>query len=63
MYANGRGVPQSNFQAYVWYGAAARGGNMAAKANQDRVGRSMQPMEIRQADKLIDSLVPAVKTP
>lgn len=62
MYASGRGVPQSNFQAFVWYGLAARGGNVAAKNNQERVGASMQPMEIRQAGKLIDSLVAAAKT-
>jgi TPR repeat protein len=62
MYANGRGVPQSNFQAYVWYGVAAREGNVAAKNNQDRVGATMQPMEVRQAGKLIDSLVAAAKT-
>jgi TPR repeat protein len=59
MYASGRGVPQSNFQAFVWYGLAARGGNVAAKNNQERVGASMQPMEIRQAGKLIDSLASA----
>ncbi|HEY7240986.1 MAG TPA: serine/threonine-protein kinase [Burkholderiales bacterium] len=57
MYANGRGVAQSNFQAYVWYGAAARGGNAAARANQDRIGTTLQSMEIRQAVKVIDSLV------
>jgi TPR repeat protein len=61
MYAQGRGVPQNNFQAYVWYGAAARAGNVAAKLNQDRVGATMQPMEIRQAGKLIDALAPAPK--
>ena len=63
MYANGRGVPQSNFQAYVWYGVAARGGNAAAKANQERVGAALQPMEIRQAGKVIDSLVAAAGKP
>jgi TPR repeat protein len=62
MYAAGRGVPQSNFQAYVWYGVAARSGNAAAKNNQERVGAAMQPMEIRQAGKLIDSLATAAKT-
>jgi len=61
MYANGRGVPQSNFQAYVWYWAAARSGNAAAKANQERVGATLQPMEIRQAGKVIESLVAAGK--
>ena len=63
MYANGRGVPQSNFQAYVWYGVAARSGNAAAKANQERVGAALQPMEIRQAGKVIDSLVAAAGKP
>ncbi len=62
MYASGRGVPQSNFQAFVWYGLAARSGNVAAKNNQERVGASMQPMEIRQATKLIDSLAAVAKT-
>jgi serine/threonine protein kinase len=63
MYASGRGVPQSNFQAYVWYGVAARQGNPAAKASQERVGAAMQPMEIRQAGKLIESLVASAKNP
>jgi serine/threonine protein kinase len=63
MYASGRGVPQNNFQAYVWYGAAARAGNLAAKASQERVGAAMQPMEIRQAGRLIDTLAPAAKVP
>ena len=57
MYANGRGVRQSNFQAYIWYGAAARGGNAAAKASQERVAAALQPAEISQAGKVIDSLV------
>lgn len=56
MYAAGRGVPQNNFQAYVWYGAAARAGNVTAKLQQERVGATMQPMELRQAGKLIDKL-------
>ena len=63
MYATGRGVPQSNFQAYVWYGAAARAGNAAAKASQERVGATLQPMEIRQAGKVIESLVATANKP
>jgi serine/threonine protein kinase len=63
MYASGRGVPQNNFQAYIWYGAAARAGNPAAKVSQERVGATMQPMEIRQATRLIDALAPATKEP
>ncbi len=56
MYASGRGVPQNNFQAYVWYGAAARAGNVTGRLNQERIGATMQPMEKRQAGKLIDKL-------
>jgi len=56
LYASGRGVPQSSFQAYVWYGAAARSGNAAARDKQARIATVLQPAEIRQADRLIDSL-------
>jgi TPR repeat protein len=56
LYASGRGVPQSSFQAYVWYGAAARSGNTAARDKQARVATVLQPAEVQQADRLIDSL-------
>ncbi len=56
LYASGRGVPQNSFQAYVWYGAAARSGNSAARDKQARTAAVLQPAEIQQADRLIESL-------
>ncbi len=53
MYGAGRGVPQNNFQAYVWFGRAARAGNADAKARAEQVKATLQPAEIQQADRLI----------
>jgi serine/threonine protein kinase len=61
MYAKGRGVPQNNFHAYVWYSAAARSGNAAAKVEQERVGATLQSVEIQQAAKLADRLARPAK--
>jgi len=55
LYANGRGGPQNSFQAYVWYGVAARSGNAAARDKQARIATVLQPAEIQQADRLIES--------
>ena len=52
MYTKGRGVPQNNFQAYAFYVAAAQCGNALAKADAERVGATLQPVEIQQALKL-----------
>ena len=57
MYFRGQGVPQNNFQAYVWYNAAVRSGNSAARAPQERVAALLQPVEVEQADKLSRSVV------
>jgi serine/threonine protein kinase len=55
MFASGRGVPQNAFQAYVWYGIAARSGSAAAREKQARTAPQLQPAEVQQADRLIDS--------
>jgi len=57
MYVKGRGVPQNNLQAYIWLGTAARSGNTAAKTEQERIAATLQAVEIKQAEKLIDNLV------
>ncbi len=57
MYAGGMGVTRNYNQAYIWYSLAARGGSTTAPANRDRVARQLQPVEIRQADKLIENMV------
>ena len=53
MYAAGRGVPQNNFQAYIWFSRAARAGNADAKARVETVKATLQPAEVQQADKLL----------
>jgi len=53
IYAAGRGVNQSNFQAYVWFSLAAGAGHGGAKTRRDQVVTSLQPAEIQQADRVI----------
>lgn len=55
MYESGTGVPQSYMMAYVWYTIAARLGNTGASESLTRIANQLQPMEIRQADKLISA--------
>ena len=49
---------QQSFEAYVWYGIAARGGLSEAQALRDKVGAKLQPAEIRQAEQIIDHFKP-----
>jgi TPR repeat protein len=51
-YSKGLGVPQNNFQAYIWYSAAVGSGNEEAKAERQRVDPLLQPAEKQQADRL-----------
>src|SRR5574338_15121 len=55
LYENGRGVRQSYMQAYISYGIAARLGDTAAKAAQQRVAAHLQHAEIEQADKIVNA--------
>jgi TPR repeat protein len=36
IYANGRGVPRSYFQAYIWYSLAVRCGNTTVAAERTK---------------------------
>ncbi|HSC64613.1 MAG TPA: protein kinase [Caldimonas sp.] len=49
---------RSDFEAYVWYGIAARNGQAGAQAQRERVAAKLQPAEIRQADQLIERWKP-----
>jgi tRNA A-37 threonylcarbamoyl transferase component Bud32 len=53
MFATGKGVNASNFQAYVWFSLAASAGHAGAKSRRDQVITTLQPAEIQQADRLI----------
>jgi len=55
LYEAGRGVAASNNWAYAWYSVAERCGVTAAKSKKDAVANRLQPVEIRQADKLAES--------
>jgi TPR repeat protein len=56
MYASGQGVSRNYNQAYIWYSLAARGGSTAASADRDRMAARLQPAEIKQADKVVESM-------
>jgi membrane protein involved in colicin uptake len=53
MSAAGKGVSQSDFEAYVWFSLAANSGHAGAKRRRDQVVVKLQPAEIQQADRLI----------
>ncbi len=53
---------RSDFEAYLWYGIAARGGDGAALAQRDRVAARLQPAEIRQANQIIERWKPGETT-
>jgi len=59
LYARGNAVQQNNFQAYIWYNAASRRGYPGASAAQERIGATLQPVEIEQAAKLGEKLAQA----
>ena len=52
---------QNDFEAYVWYGIAARNGQADAQSQRERVGAKLQPAEIRQADQIIERWKPRVE--
>jgi TPR repeat protein len=58
-YEHGRGAPQSDFQAYVWYSLAGRGGYDSALAAKARLAARLQPAEVQQADSLTQSWRPS----
>jgi hypothetical protein len=53
MSAAGKGVSQSNLEAYIWFSLAANGGHAGARSRRDQVVTKLQPAEIQQADRLI----------
>jgi serine/threonine protein kinase len=55
MYANGFGVTRNYNQAYIWYSLAARGGSTTASASRDKMARLLQPVEVQQADRLVEN--------
>ncbi len=56
MYASGQGVKRNYNQAYIWYSLAARGGSSAAATERARIAALLQPAEIKQADRVVESM-------
>jgi tRNA A-37 threonylcarbamoyl transferase component Bud32 len=53
IFATGRGVPQNNFQAYIWFSLASLAGHAAAGPRRDQVAATLQPAEVQQADAVV----------
>jgi TPR repeat protein len=62
LYARGQGVPKDEFFAYVWYAVAAKAGNPAAEAERKYLVRALQPVQLKQAEPLIESILAKFKT-
>jgi TPR repeat protein len=58
MYAMGFGVKQDPIQSYIWYSLAARGGDATAAAGRDRMAARLQPVQVSQADKVVENWRP-----
>jgi localization factor PodJL len=54
------GRTPNNFEAYIWYSVAARGGESGASTLKDRVAGRLQPAEIRQAEQIIERWKPRI---
>ncbi|MGZ5217483.1 MAG: hypothetical protein ACXWKD_15405, partial [Caldimonas sp.] len=55
------GGQRNDFEAYVWYGIAARSGEPGAQGLKDKVAAKLQPAEIRQADRIVEGWKPRVE--
>ncbi|MDP7628350.1 MAG: SEL1-like repeat protein [SAR202 cluster bacterium] len=52
MYANGRGVPQNNVRAYVWWSVAAAQGHEDARGNRDIVSDELTPEQLARGQDM-----------
>ncbi len=52
MYGTGRGLPQSNVQAHLWFNLAAAQGLEQASKLRDIVAEKMTPAQITEAQRL-----------
>ena len=56
IYAQGKGVAQSNNQSYLWFGLAACSGHSGARSRKAQVAERLQPAELRVADRQVESI-------
>jgi TPR repeat protein len=51
MYAGGKGVPQDDIAAHMWYNIAAANGSKNAPENRDLVAKGLSSADIMEAQK------------
>ena len=51
-YAEGKGVPQSDYDAYVWFSVAAANGNGEAERNRDYAMSQLTPEQVKEGREL-----------
>jgi len=52
MYKKGRGVPQDDIYAHMWWNIAASLGHDGASKNREIIAKKMSPADISEAQKL-----------
>ncbi len=52
MYAEGRGFPQNNISAYVWWSVAAAQGEVIARQNRDTLGKNVTPEQLARGQDI-----------
>ena len=60
MYADGKGVAQSNVQAHMWYSLSAQQGNGNARIRLDELTEQMTAEEIADGQRLADEWTPTL---
>ena len=61
MYLAGKGVPQSDLQAFVWASLAANSGDPHLIKIRDRIGLRLTPEELAEAQKLVKEWTPTIR--
>lgn len=61
MYLAGKGVPQSDLQAFVWASLAANSGDPHLIKIRDRIGQRLTPEEAAEAQKLLKEWTPTIR--
>ncbi len=58
MYSHGRGVPQDDVQAHMWFNLSAAHGMESARTLRDRLAEKMTPAQLADAQRLAQEWKP-----
>ena len=61
MYLQGKGVPQDNVLAHMWFNLSAAQGSEDARTYRDNVAKLMTPDQIAEAQRLAREWKPAAE--